>query len=134
MPGHSLASSRLKPVQHHFPSPESARLRVTALVCCETQARVRIRSEMTAASQKVETVVLGEKTAWPLTIPRIVTGLWQLAGGHDEKVDVATCAGVMSAYTGRGLTAFDMADRECCVEGETDDRLRSEWTALSGTE
>lgn len=32
-----------------------------------------------------------------LVIPRMINGLWQLAGGHDEKVDIAVAAEAMSS-------------------------------------
>lgn len=35
--------------------------------------------------------------AGSLVIPRLITGLWQLAGGHDADVRVATAAGAMSS-------------------------------------
>ncbi|KAL7408935.1 NADP-dependent oxidoreductase domain-containing protein [Mrakia frigida] len=42
---------------------------------------------------------------------RIITGLWQLAGGHDEKVDVESCSRVMEELVQKGLAmTFDMAD------------------------
>jgi hypothetical protein len=31
-----------------------------------------------------------------LEIPRMINGLWQLAGGHDQDVDIATAAGAMA--------------------------------------
>lgn len=31
-----------------------------------------------------------------LKIPRMLNGLWQLAGGHDEKVDIAAAAEAMN--------------------------------------
>jgi hypothetical protein len=30
-----------------------------------------------------------------LEIPRMINGLWQLAGGHDQDVDITTAAGAM---------------------------------------
>lgn len=32
-----------------------------------------------------------------LEIPRMLNGLWQLAGGHDEKVDIAAAAEAMKS-------------------------------------
>ena len=44
---------------------------------------------------------------------RIITGLWQLAGGHDQKPDVESCSRVMEELVLKGLAlTFDMADRE----------------------
>lgn len=31
-----------------------------------------------------------------LAIPRMISGLWQLAGGHDEKVDIGEAAEAMN--------------------------------------
>lgn len=44
-------------------------------------------------------------------VPRIITGLWQLAGGHNAELDRAEAVEVMRELVVRGLTAFDMADR-----------------------
>lgn len=64
----------------------------------------------------IETATIGANTKAPLKIPRLVTGLWQLADGHsDSGVDVAKAADGMDVYVKAGLTAFDMADRESCV-------------------
>lgn len=59
-----------------------------------------------------ETATLGGDTGNPLVISRIITGLWQLAGGHDEHVDVGACADTIRAFVAAGLSTFDMADRE----------------------
>jgi hypothetical protein len=32
-----------------------------------------------------------------LEIPRMISGLWQLAGGHDEKVDIPSAAKAMDS-------------------------------------
>lgn len=32
-----------------------------------------------------------------LAIPRMLNGLWQLAGGHDEKVDIAAAVEAMNS-------------------------------------
>ncbi|KAL1413364.1 hypothetical protein Q8F55_001124 [Vanrija albida] len=61
---------------------------------------------MTSAT---DTAVLGEGTANPLRISRLVTGLWQLAGGHGA-ADVRACAAAIGAYVDAGLGTFDMAD------------------------
>ncbi|KPI40770.1 uncharacterized protein AB675_10725 [Cyphellophora attinorum] len=44
------------------------------------------------------------------SISRIINGLWQLAGGHDEHVDLASAAGVMDDLIQEGFDTFDMAD------------------------
>ncbi|KAI0437407.1 NADP-dependent oxidoreductase domain-containing protein [Xylaria telfairii] len=51
-------------------------------------------------------VTLGGDTS----IPRIVSGLWQLAGGHDETVDIDAAARAMESLTNLGFNCFDMAD------------------------
>lgn len=45
-----------------------------------------------------------------LEIPRMINGLWQLAGGHDKDVDIPTAAGTMVPLINAGLSCFDMAD------------------------
>ncbi|TDZ19481.1 Uncharacterized protein Cob_v007556 [Colletotrichum orbiculare MAFF 240422] len=45
-----------------------------------------------------------------LEIPRILNGLWQLAGGHDDDVQVAAAAEAMAPLIDAGLDGFDMAD------------------------
>ncbi|KAH8896906.1 Aldo/keto reductase [Thozetella sp. PMI_491] len=45
-----------------------------------------------------------------LEISRMVNGLWQLSGGHDKEVDIATAADVMDDTIHHGLDTFDMAD------------------------
>ncbi|KAI1176587.1 NADP-dependent oxidoreductase domain-containing protein [Nemania sp. FL0916] len=45
-----------------------------------------------------------------IVIPRMVSGLWQLAGGHDEKVSIDTAARVMENMVDSGFDCFDMAD------------------------
>ena len=32
-----------------------------------------------------------------LEIPRMISGLWQLAGGHDEQVDIPSAAEAMNS-------------------------------------
>ncbi|TXT15632.1 hypothetical protein VHUM_00135 [Vanrija humicola] len=61
---------------------------------------------MTADSS---TSILGSRTAAPLRISRLITGLWQVAGGHGE-ADVQKCASTIGAYVDAGLGTFDMAD------------------------
>ncbi|KXJ86154.1 NADP-dependent oxidoreductase domain-containing protein [Microdochium bolleyi] len=45
-----------------------------------------------------------------LEIPRMISGLWQLAGGHDESVDIDVAARCMRPLVEAGLDCFDMAD------------------------
>ncbi len=44
------------------------------------------------------------------SIPRIISGLWQLAGGHDEKVDIDAATRAMELLINLGFDCFDMAD------------------------
>ncbi|KAJ8114083.1 hypothetical protein ONZ43_g4993 [Nemania bipapillata] len=53
-----------------------------------------------------ERTVIGGDTS----IPRMISGLWQLAGGHDETVNVETAARAMEPLIDSGLDCFDMAD------------------------
>ncbi|KAI1745099.1 NADP-dependent oxidoreductase domain-containing protein [Xylaria scruposa] len=43
-------------------------------------------------------------------IPRMISGLWQLAGGHDERVDIDAATRAMKPLIDLGLNCFDMAD------------------------
>ncbi|KAI0407711.1 NADP-dependent oxidoreductase domain-containing protein [Xylaria palmicola] len=43
-------------------------------------------------------------------IPRMISGLWQLAGGHDKDINVDTAARAMEGLANSGLNCFDMAD------------------------
>ncbi|KAM3087390.1 hypothetical protein ACMFMG_001485 [Clarireedia jacksonii] len=45
-----------------------------------------------------------------LEIPRMINGLWQLAGGHDQNIDVTAAASAMEPLIDAGLDCFDMAD------------------------
>ncbi|POS78672.1 endoribonuclease L-PSP [Diaporthe helianthi] len=45
-----------------------------------------------------------------LEIPRIINGLWQLAGGHDKDVKIANASAAMDTFISSGLEAFDVAD------------------------
>ncbi|KAF3767064.1 Aldo/keto reductase [Cryphonectria parasitica EP155] len=49
--------------------------------------------------------------AGSLEIPRIINGLWQLAGGHDQKVDIENASAAMDILIDSGLDCFDMADQ-----------------------
>ncbi|KAF5869295.1 putative endoribonuclease l-psp protein [Botrytis fragariae] len=57
-------------------------------------------------SSKPERTLIGGS----LDIPRMVSGLWQLAGGHDQNVDVEAAAKAMEPLIEAGLDCFDMAD------------------------
>ena len=46
---------------------------------------------MAEAITRPERAIIGKS----LHIPRIISGLWQLAGGHDEKVDITSAAKAM---------------------------------------
>ncbi|KAF3804178.1 hypothetical protein GCG54_00000527 [Colletotrichum gloeosporioides] len=61
---------------------------------------------MAAKTSKVERTTI----AGSIEIPRILNGLWQLAGGHDQDVNVAAAAEAMKPLIDAGLDAFDMAD------------------------
>ncbi|KAL3475694.1 NADP-dependent oxidoreductase domain-containing protein [Aspergillus californicus] len=43
-------------------------------------------------------------------IPRMISGLWQLAGGHDRNVNIEVAAQAMHPLIDAGLNCFDMAD------------------------
>jgi aryl-alcohol dehydrogenase-like predicted oxidoreductase len=59
---------------------------------------------------------LEQRTLAPgYTIPRLIKGGWQLAGGHGT-VDRAAALADMDAYVAAGLTAFDCADIYTGVE------------------
>ncbi|KAM0820870.1 putative NADP-dependent oxidoreductase domain-containing protein [Seiridium cardinale] len=45
-----------------------------------------------------------------LEIPRMINGLWQLAGGHDKNINIATASSAMDPLIKAGLSCFDMAD------------------------
>ena len=66
----------------------------------------------------------------PLKIPRILIGLWQLAGGHEAEDDLCIAVDRVKEIAEKGLYAFDMADREClirvarCKLIQAHDRLR----------
>jgi aryl-alcohol dehydrogenase-like predicted oxidoreductase len=66
---------------------------------------------MTAPTLPVPRVAL----APGYTIPRVITGGWQLAGGHGP-VDRAAAIDGMRAFVDAGLTAFDCADIYTGVE------------------
>ncbi|CAN8102217.1 unnamed protein product [Discula destructiva] len=45
-----------------------------------------------------------------LEMPRMLNGLWQLAGGHDQDVNIADASASMDTLIETGLDGFDMAD------------------------
>jgi aryl-alcohol dehydrogenase-like predicted oxidoreductase len=45
-----------------------------------------------------------------IEIPRMISGLSQLAGGHDHNVNIGTAAQAMHPLIDAGLDCFDMAD------------------------
>jgi len=64
------------------------------------------------------------------TIPRIIKGGWQLAGGHGS-VDSARAIADMATFAEAGITAFDCADIYTGVEALIGAFLR-EWRAMHG--
>lgn len=59
-----------------------------------TKTRPILREPIAMASKgplKIERATI----AGSIEIPRILNGLWQLAGGHDEHVDIAAAADAM---------------------------------------
>lgn len=61
-----------------------------------------------AETQRIQperTVIAGS-----LEIPRMISGLWQLAGGHDKNVDIAQASGNMDS-----LWAFSSVLTENCL-------------------
>ena len=57
------------------------------------------------------------------TIPRLIKGGWQLAGGHGA-VDRAAALDDMSAFVAAGMTTFDCADIYTGVEALIGDFVR----------
>ncbi|KAL4796583.1 NADP-dependent oxidoreductase domain-containing protein [Aspergillus venezuelensis] len=45
-----------------------------------------------------------------IEIPRMISGLWQLAGGHNADVSIEAAAAAMNPLLDAGLNCFDMAD------------------------
>ncbi len=64
------------------------------------------------------------------TVPRLIKGGWQLAGGHGA-IDRQRALADMTAYASAGITAFDCADIYTGVEELIGDFLR-EWRAAHG--
>ena len=65
------------------------------------------------------------------TIPRLIKGGWQLAGGHGT-VDRDSALADMMAYADAGITAFDCADIYTGVEEMIGEFLRA-WRAQRGS-
>ncbi|KAI0201974.1 NADP-dependent oxidoreductase domain-containing protein [Astrocystis sublimbata] len=57
-------------------------------------------------SHNAEKVTIGGDTP----IPRMISGLWQLAGGHDEEIDIDAATRTMKRLVDSGFYCFDMAD------------------------
>ncbi len=66
------------------------------------------------------------------TIPRLIKGGWQLAGGHGTVDDAAAIAD-MVAFADAGITAFDCADIYTGVE-ELIGRFLIEWRKIRGSD
>lgn len=66
------------------------------------------------------------------TIPRLIKGGWQLAGGHGA-VDPASAIADMTAFADAGITAFDCADIYTGVE-ELIGRFIRHWRAVRGSD
>ena len=60
----------------------------------------------------MEYTTLAAASDHPLKVPRILIGLWQLAGGHEAEDDLSVAADRVMEIAGKGLYGFDMADRE----------------------
>jgi aryl-alcohol dehydrogenase-like predicted oxidoreductase len=70
----------------------------------------------TTKSPQPETATIGGS----LKVARMVTGLWQLAGGHDTHLQLDECAAQMQPLIDAGMTTFDMADRESRLHHHAD--------------
>ena len=65
---------------------------LTKKIDCHIQALLRYLKIMANnKSSKPERTTIGGS----LNIPRMISGLWQLAGGHDQNVDVEAAAKAM---------------------------------------
>lgn len=62
-------------------------------------AHAKTAYKTTAMATGATVPVLPERTTvgGSLEIPRILNGLWQLAGGHDKDVDIAKASAAMDA-------------------------------------
>ncbi|KAI0536115.1 NADP-dependent oxidoreductase domain-containing protein [Xylaria digitata] len=68
--------------------------------------------EIPLPSVHLERTTIGGDTS----IPRIISGLWQLAGGHDEQVNIDEAARKMELLAKAGFDCFDMADHYGAAE------------------
>ncbi|KAL2064606.1 hypothetical protein VTL71DRAFT_3743 [Oculimacula yallundae] len=57
-------------------------------------------------SPVIEKTVIGGS----IEIPRMINGLWQLAGGHDKDIQFEIASNAMDELISAGLDCFDMAD------------------------
>ncbi|EKD13033.1 endoribonuclease L-PSP [Drepanopeziza brunnea f. sp. 'multigermtubi' MB_m1] len=71
---------------------------------------IQIESKKSKVAPTVVSKIETTLSRGTLEIPRMISGLWQLAGGHDTAVDFDVAAAVMDALAHSGLGAFDMAD------------------------
>lgn len=71
-------------------------------------------------NNEIETTTIGEG-ANALTVPRLLTGLWQLAGVEADDSKLKELASGLQPYVNSGLSAFDMADRKSCSLCGADD-------------
>lgn len=60
---------------------------------------------------KIETTTIGDGPN-ALHVPRLLTGLWQLAGVEADDGKLKELASGLQPYVDSGLAAFDMADRK----------------------
>ncbi|EKD01500.1 hypothetical protein A1Q2_04202 [Trichosporon asahii var. asahii CBS 8904] len=67
-------------------------------------------------NNEIETTTIGDG-ANALTVPRLLTGLWQLAGVEADDGKLKELASGLQPYVNSGLAAFDMADRPGRMQG-----------------
>ncbi|KAF9874996.1 endoribonuclease L-PSP [Colletotrichum karsti] len=90
-----VAVQILADVDGTFPESELKPLNIPEFIAMGSKALPKVEKATIAGS---------------IEIPRILNGLWQLAGGHDQDIDVAAAAEAMKPLIDAGLYAFDMAD------------------------
>lgn len=61
-------------------------------ILCPQRNRVKKRMSSNVPARPERTTIAGS-----LEIPRMLNGLWQLAGGHDQHVDIASASDAMDA-------------------------------------